>query len=58
LATTASSFKLVEAKMWAFSAARFGEEAACHFLRRERREEWARMLARTPRYGKLSLTAT
>jgi hypothetical protein len=33
--------------MWAFSAARSGEEAACHFLRRERREERVRMLART-----------
>jgi hypothetical protein len=46
---------LVAEKMWVFSAARCGEDPALHCLHRERGEVRAKMLARTPRYGKLSL---
>ena len=40
--------------MWVFSAARCGVDPALHRLPRERGEVRPRILARTPRYGKLS----
>jgi hypothetical protein len=55
---TCHHFQKTTEKMWDFSASRFGEDRVTpvlHFLHWSRREVRARMLARTPRYGKLSL---